>query len=190
MATKFNITQGNLLDNSSVIFAEFQAGSIDAFSKLYDVFSNILFNYGCKITSNHELLKDCIHDVFVKIYDKREDLSNVQNLKSYLFVSLKNRLLDEFRKNTFTVEKEVDEFYPIALENVEKDYIQKEKIDFQNKTVIRLLGMLTERQQRAIQLYYLEERSYEDICGIMDINYQSLRNLIHRGISKLREVAC
>ncbi len=189
MATKINNTQGNLSDDSSVLFAQFQAGSIDAFSKLYDCFANILFNYGCKITTNHELLKDCIHDVFVKIYDKRQDLSNVQNLKSYLFVSLKNRLFDEFRKNTFTVEKGVDEYNPVAYEDVEKDYIIKEKIDFQNNKVKRLMDKLTERQQRAIQLYYLEERSYDDICCIMDINYQSLRNLIHRGISKLREVA-
>ena len=34
----------------------------------------------------------------------------------------------------------------------------------------------------------IEQRKYEDICQIMGINYQSVRNLMHRSISKLREL--
>jgi RNA polymerase sigma factor (sigma-70 family) len=48
---------------------------------------------------------------------------------------------------------------------------------------------LTRRQRQAITLYYLEERKYEDICKIMQMNYHSVRNLMHRGMLKLREAA-
>ncbi|WP_418819655.1 RNA polymerase sigma factor, partial [Phocaeicola sp.] len=40
----------------------------------------------------------------------------------------------------------------------------------------------------ALTLYYIEEKKYEDICTIMDMNYQSVRNLMHRGITRLREL--
>ena len=176
-------------EECSELFTEFLTGSMKAFSQLYDVYVNILFNYGCKLTSDRELLKDCIHDVFVKIYHKRNDLCNVANIKSYLFVSLKNKLYDELRKKSFVVEKEVEEHFPVATENVEADYLMQEKICFDNRKVKCLLQNLSVRQREAITLYYLEERKYEDICSIMDINYQSLRNLIHRGMTKMREIA-
>jgi RNA polymerase sigma factor (sigma-70 family) len=55
--------------------------------------------------------------------------------------------------------------------------------------VAKLLNQLSPRQRKAIILYYIEERKYEDICVIMEMNYQSVRNLIHRGITKLRTCA-
>ncbi|KAB5206918.1 sigma-70 family RNA polymerase sigma factor, partial [Bacteroides thetaiotaomicron] len=41
----------------------------------------------------------------------------------------------------------------------------------------------------ALTLYYIEEKKYEDICEIMNMNYQSVRNLMHRGLTKLRSLA-
>ena len=59
-----------------------------------------------------------------------------------------------------------------------------QKNDF--SLVKHLLGQLSPRQREALTLYYIEERKYEDICEIMDMNYQSVRNLMHRGLTKLR----
>ena len=58
-----------------------------AFSQLYDLHVRILFNYGLKLTLDKELLKDCIHDIFVKLYVKKDELGTIDNLKSYLFIS-------------------------------------------------------------------------------------------------------
>ena len=43
--------------------------------------------------------------------------------------------------------------------------------------------------REALTLYYIEEKKYEDICEIMNMNYQSVRNLMHRGLTKLRSLA-
>ena len=75
----------------TTLLLAFQSGDVNAFSRLYDLNINILFNYGCKLTTDRELLKDCIHDVFVKIYTKQAELNHIENFKSYLFISLKNR---------------------------------------------------------------------------------------------------
>jgi len=175
--------------DASYLLVEFQQGNVEAFSQLYDLYANVLFNYGCKLTNDRELLKDCIHDVFIKIYNKREELHNVLNFRSYLFVSLKNKLYDELRKNSHLTEKQIDDYQPLALDNVEAEYISSEKKELVNNKVLFLLGKLSSRQREAITLYYLEERKYDDICNIMGINYQSLRNLIHRGLERLRALA-
>ena len=79
--------------------------------------------------------------------------------------------------------------YRRAGDDVEYDYLHVERELLQSAQVARLMQNLTRRQRQAITLYYLEERKYEEICGIMQMNYHSVRNLMHRGMLKLREAA-
>ena len=58
------------------------------FSQLYDKHVDSLFSFGSKFTSDRELIKDCIQDVFVKLFNKKETLDKVCNIESYLYVSL------------------------------------------------------------------------------------------------------
>ena len=172
------------------LVAQFCSGDDKAYAELYEMYIQMLYNYGLKLTSDQELLKDCVHDVFVKVYLKRNDKNAIKNLCSYLLISLKNRLLDEFRRQTFTTPNEVEEYeYRRAAEDVERDYICQERSLFQTEQVTHLMQNLTRRQRQAITLYYLEERKYEEICKIMQMNYHSVRNLMHRGMLKLREAA-
>ena len=69
--------------STDTLLASFQAGNMAAFSQLYNLHINVLFNYGLKLTIDKELLKDCIHDIFVKLYTKKDELGTIDNLRSY-----------------------------------------------------------------------------------------------------------
>ena len=126
---------------------------------------------------------------FVKLYTKKAELGIIDNFKSYLLISLKNKLCDELRRRMFMSETAVEELNPVAAgDDVEHQYLEKEKSCFENIKVKHLLAQLSPRQREALTLYYIEEKKYEDICTIMDMNYQSVRNLMHRGITRLREL--
>ncbi|MDD3321716.1 MAG: RNA polymerase sigma factor [Paludibacter sp.] len=190
--------ENNYLSNNAIISTDVETSEIltafiegdkTAFSKLYNMHVNLLYNYGCKLTSDVELLKDCIQEVFIKIYNKRTELTTIANFKSYIIISLKNKLCDESRKRVNLSDISVDELDVVSSYNVETDYISNEKEMLDNAFVTRILDRLSPRQRKAIILYYIEERKYDEICVIMDMNYQSVRNLIHRGISKLRTCA-
>ena len=176
-------------NSTETLFASFQAGNMAAFSQLYDLHINILFNYGLKLTIDKELLKDCIHDIFVKLYTKRDELGTIDNLKSYLFISLKNKLCDELRKRMYMSDTAVEDVNAVAPTDVEDDYMEEEQRKNEFSLVKRLLDQLSPRQREALTLYYIEEKKYEDICEIMNMNYQSVRNLMHRGLTKLRSLA-
>ena len=186
-----NITVMQKRDDQEMItlLLAFEEGDATAFSKLYDLNVNLLFSYGCKLTTDRELLKDCIHDVFVKMYTKKEELKHVENFKSYLFISLRNRLCDEVRKLLYVSDAKVVELNPVSCEDVENNYLEREREYVNNKLVKHLLAQLSPRQREALILYYNEETKYEDICQIMNMNYQSVRNLMHRGLSKLKTIA-
>ena len=176
-------------NSTETLLASFQAGNMAAFSQLYDLHINILFNYGLKLTIDKELLKDCIHDIFVKLYTKKDELGTIDNLRSYLFISLKNKLCDELRRRMYMSDTAVEEVSISTPTDVEDDYMEEEQRKNEFSLVRRLLDQLSPRQREALTLYYIEEKKYEDICEIMNMNYQSVRNLMYRGLTKLRSLA-
>ena len=86
------------------------------------------------------------------------------------------------------IETPVEEVYFDRPSNdVEHEYLLRETIHRRNKRVDFLLKSLTPRQRKAFQLYYIEERKYDEICELMHMNYHSERNLVHRGMLRLRQ---
>ena len=158
------------------------------FSQLYNKHIDQLFAFGSRFTSDREMLKDCIQDVFVKLFTRRENLGPIDNVDSYLFISLRNRIHDEFRRNGKITGDEVNDANMQAVAEYE-EYNQERMEQQQELTnnVEKFFEKLSPRQRQIINLYYIEQRKYEDICRIMGINYQSVRNLMHRSISRLRE---
>lgn len=161
------------------------------FTELYNQTADKLLNFGIRFTSDRELVKDCVQDVFVKLYTKRGELDTIVNLESYLFVSLRNRLNDEFRHNSHLSEDEIDPNTMIVID----DNADTMMLGFEDagtrrtNTVHDNIKCLSPRQKQIIDLFYIEQRKYDDICRIMGINYQSVRNLMHRSMTRLRSLS-
>lgn len=179
-----------LKEQTRELITQFCEGNDEAFAKLYDLYIQTLHSYGTKMTQDEELVKDCIHDVFVKVYVKRNEKSNINNFASYLVISLKNRLLDEFRRKAFSSEDAAEDYENLcSVNDVERDFVTQEDQHLLSEQISGLMEHLTRRQRQAITLYYIEQRKYNEICNIMHMNYHSVRNLMHRGMVKLREAA-
>jgi len=161
------------------------------FTELYDQTIDGLFSFGTKFTADREMIKDCIQDVFVKLYTKRGELDSVNNIESYLYVSLKNKINDEFRRCSHICDNDIDD-NSIKLLYENDDAYDMERIEEEKKqqaTLNEFVKCLSPRQRQIISLYFIEQRKYDDICQIMGINYQSVRNLMHRSLSRLRNIA-
>ena len=174
---------------AQTLLAAYRQGDQNAFMSLYDMYAEMLLNYGLCITSDKELVKDCVQDVFIKLISKSQDLQ-VTKVTSYLLISLRNRLLDEFRRKNYMTETAVEDIRisSTTVEDVENSYILDESSLNNVRKVQILMDELTPRQRQVFTLYYIEQRKYEDICDIMQMNYHSVRNLVHRGMLKLRAV--
>ena len=172
---------------AQTLLAAYRQGDQNAFMSLYDMYAEMLLNYGLCITSDKELVKDCVQDVFIKLISKSQDLQ-VTKVTSYLLISLRNRLLDEFRRKNYMTETAVEDIRisSTTVEDVENSYILDERSLNNVRKVQILMDELTPRQRQVFTLYYIEQRKYEDICDIMQMNYHSVRNLVHRGMLKLR----
>lgn len=161
------------------------------FTELYDKTIDDLFAFGVKISSDRELTKDCIQDVFVKLYSKQDELDGIEKIESYLYVALKNKINDEFRRNSHISNNKIDECAAgLVNGNDDTSLLERKEEELKRiKEIDKFMSNLSPRQQQIINLYYMEQRKYDDICRIMGINYQSVRNLMHRSMFKLRLIA-
>lgn len=179
-----------IAEESKIKWNEFLSGSEKAYSWIYKTYIQLLFQYGLRFTTNKELIKDCIQEVFTYIYKNRKQLSSPDNVKVYLFICLKRSLLRALAKESprdipdFTKE----EFPYFSLEPTAEDVvIEQEQLNLQSKRIKEMLSLLTPRQQEIIYYRYIQELSFDEICELMDLNYQSAQNLIHRSLKKLRD---
>jgi RNA polymerase sigma factor (sigma-70 family) len=177
-----------MYSTESEIILDFLKGSDEAYTLLYEKYIDDLFSYGKAITSDVEQVKDAIQDVFYKILSNRKLLQNVQNLKCFLFISLKNRIIDMNRKAT-TISSEDLSISNFTVTNLTilDDLIEEEDRKEICERVKKLLNELTSRQREAVCLRYIYNMKYGEIADILNMqNEKSARNLVSRAIEKLR----
>ena len=172
--------------SENILWMSFKNGDDRSFELIYRKYADALFRYGIQFTSNESLVKDAIHDVYVKLYNDRQHLKTEVNIKFYLFTCLKNHLYNLLKRELFFDKVDIEEYEyldPGADEQVTLTLNQSEL----QETVRKVLGMLTDRQREIIYYRYIEELSIEEIAVLMDMNYQSVQNSIQRSIKKIRE---
>lgn len=179
---------GMLAEESKIKWVEFRSGSKEAYSWIYRTYIQVLYRYGLRFTSDEELIKDSIQEVFTYIYKNRNQLTDPANVRVYLFIALKNNLLRAVQKESMYDISDT-EAIPFSLEpTVEDRFIEKEQSELQNARVKEMLSFLTPRQQEIIYYRYIQELSFDEICQLMDLNYQSAQNLIQRSLKKMRDI--
>jgi RNA polymerase sigma factor (sigma-70 family) len=162
-------------------------GDNEAYGRLYTKYIQSLYRYGLHFTSDGEDVKDCIHDVFTHLYRNRQRLGVPENVKVYLFIALKNRLLRHLQNNS-RYGGDGTEDAPFLLEpTVEDEYIDLEQSLQQQQTVEKFLAVLSPRQKEIVYYRFMQEMQWDEICSLMALNYQSAQNLLQRAIRKIRE---
>lgn len=160
----------------------------EAFSRIYNRYVNDLLSYGTSLGFAEETCRDAAHDVFFKIFTEKDRLLSVKNPTSYLFRSFRNLLFNIQKRQSRLTSDFTNSEHSFATEiTILDSIITQEEAEKLKKTVEDLLNQLTPRQREAIYLKYMQGMDYEEIAQLLDMNVNSARRLVHRGIENLRE---
>lgn len=173
-------------DSESVVWSKFKAGDRESFARIYQSYIGELLSYGYRVTSNRQLIKDSIQDVFLDLWQQRENLSDAASIKFYLFRALRNRILRNLsvqKDNASTGASLEDLLFDLPFEQA---WVDSEMQQEQIQRLRHAIDQLPKRQQEVIQLRFNQNFSLEEIAELMQISNQSVRNLLHRSISELR----
>ncbi len=167
--------------------SEDEEGLNEAFSSLYFLSVDELMAYGRGMGFDEPTCEDGVHDVFCQLYMKRRQLTSVANFTAYLFRSFRNAMLNVHKKNAKQADKEVAQLPFFTEVTILDTMISDEERQDIATTIAQLMDMLTDRQREAIYLRYMHGMSYEEIAELMDLQVGSVRKLVYRAITVLRE---
>ena len=170
------------------LWQQIRAGNNKAYEQLFLRYADFMLAYGLKFTTNRELVKDAIQNVFMRIISGHEHIGDTDNVKAYLMASLRREVTVSIRhQNMLSLDNEQPRFNMLPMvaevDSIEDSEEKKQLIFLLNKAITRL----TLRQQEAIYLRYIQELPMKEVSTMLDMNYQSTRNLLHRAITKLRD---
>lgn len=165
-----------------------RGGDQSALASIYQDTIDNLIDYGCRFAKDKQLVEDAIHDTFISIWKNRSTISTTTNPLAYLMLSLKRNIFRKVNKlKIVDGESEITELNFQAELTVEESMIRNEEENSNSKRLKEAYSGLSKRQKEAIYLKFYQNKSYEEVSDLLEMNYQSTRNLIFRAITSLRK---
>lgn len=194
--TKYTILPPLLIDPVSTyveqdadLWTAMKNGSRDALNSLFEKYATSLYHYAKSISRDQALVADCIQDLFIELWIKRNTISDVISIKSYLIKSIRRRVLRRLLTDQrLQLHPGLPEDYPAEVEfSIELTIIHEQESKELMGCLKAAIIDLSERQREAINLKFFENMTYEEIASVMDINVKAAYNLISKAIIVLRK---
>jgi RNA polymerase sigma factor (sigma-70 family) len=180
---------GNQADLSDAqLWQLFKKGNQKAVAVLMDRYYSQLYYYGLRLCHQEELAEDCVQELFVNLWIKRETLSDVVLVKPYLLKSVRRKLLrvaaSEQQVHPFSATENYGFTVVLSPEEMTIQHQHSEKI---SEDLSSALNQLPPRQKEAIYLRFYENLSYEETAQVMMVTVPYLYELIHKATRNLRK---
>ncbi len=174
----------------TALWEAFKQGDQRAHSELMNRHYRPLYSYGTKLSVDKELVKDCIQDVFLELWQRREAIAAAESPRFYLLRALQRRIHRQLtRHSPFNQADELDENAAFEVElSVESTLIQHQEQAERSRQVTALLETLSPRQKQLIYLRFFQELDHSEIAGLMQISHQSVYNLLREALLRLRQL--
>jgi len=175
--------------DDKMMWQRFIAGDVEAFDYLMSSQFRVLFHYGSKFSKDKEFVKDCIQDLFLALWEKRDNLSADIAVKPYFMASLR-RLMHRKREVRSRLAEDHFEGQEGHFEiefSVEQDYIEQESTLVLTQKLKKLLDELPLRQKEVVYLKFYQELDRNQISEIMEVSPQTVSNLLQIAIKHLKK---
>lgn len=169
--------------NDEDIMIELQAGSSQAFSKIYDRYANRLHHFFWRgLNKDAELSSDLVHDLFLKIIEKPEVFDPKRKFKTWVFSVANNMLINEYKRRSVrsnVSDAPLDQF--IGSNGHYRYHDQDRFIEALNALIVRFKP----ETQTLFFLRFREEMAVPEISEIMNVKEGTIKSRLHHLTKKL-----
>jgi RNA polymerase sigma factor (sigma-70 family) len=167
---------------------ELKQGSDPAFRLLYDeCFAQLTF-FADRILNDEEKAKEIAIDSFLKIKKSNKGFNSLQDIRSYLYVTVRNHCYDVLRmrnRRGVQVDLELNPDLPISKDEIALNILIRTEIIAKIHAEIE---KLPENRKKVIQLYYLEGFKIEEIASTLGVSPEVIRSRKSKGLAQLRHI--
>lgn len=163
-----------ILDDAQLIF-EIVDGNSLAFTELYNRYKKSLYIHAVQKLGDKDDAEDAVQEIFSKLWNNKADLQIEKQVSSYLFIALRNRILDMISKRTHQ-DKYLDSLtlFERSFDAGSTDHKVREEFFLQH--IQSLISQYSEKSQKIFHLRVVEGLRNEEIAQILGISEKTVRN--------------
>lgn len=167
-----------LLYDEDALLLRVSEGDEVAFTLLFERWQPMLATYIFRITRSRESAAEIVHDVFLKIWERRATLRSVDNFKSYLFVASRNHAINALKK-TLRENSRLAELRNLAADNIRfspaSAMAETPAADLP-AMLDEAIDRLSPRQRQVYLLHNHQLLSYREIAERLGIGMESVKS--------------
>jgi len=156
-----------------------------AYKQLFVRFYDLLLQYAHRLVTSSVLAEELVSDVMLKVWTMEEKLSQVQNLKVFLYVAVRNAALNSLAKNTrHRCCRSIDDgcnFIESGDGTPEEIILQAEG----KKHLQKAVAALPEKCRTVYQLVREEGLTYKEVAAILHISENTVDRHLNNALHKL-----
>jgi RNA polymerase sigma-70 factor (ECF subfamily) len=161
-----------------------QEGDQESFKEFYHLHFFKLYQFAYSFVHLKEASEEIVNDVFVALWMKRSNLSNIANLQVYLYVAIKNASLNYLRKNDLSVPASIDELCVDHFALVADPELLLSQRELQ-KQIREAIEQLPPRCRLIFKLVKEDGLSYKEVAALLDISVKTIDSQLCLALKKL-----
>ncbi|MGX1930589.1 RNA polymerase sigma factor [Flagellimonas sp. 2504JD4-2] len=175
--------KNNLTKNSDLIL-QLKKGNADSYAYLVDTYNHKLCLYANSLMNDIPIAEDIVQNVFIRVWERRDNLNPNFSIKSYLYKSVYNACINEYKKNQ-------------SVTALEKKYIEElDRIveDKDEAALEKLIGLVKEAIQelppKCKEIFLLSKKeglTNVEIAEYLNVSKNTIERQITIAFSKIRE---
>ena len=154
------------------------------FEKLAYSVKDKLYRFALRITGDSVEAQDVVQEVFIKVWNRRDEMAEVQNQEAYCMTLTRNLSLDKI-KSKHRKTAEIGDALQISDLN-STPYEVTEKNDALNR-IRKWMNELPEKQRLTMYLRDIEGMPYDEIADSLEITLAQVKVNLHRARQFIRE---
>lgn len=177
-------SNGDIYDNKKILLA-IAAGDLRAFATFFNTYSPRIWQVAMKLTRSAEVAEELTQDFFIKLWDKREALTEVKSPGGYFYTLIYNLSIDySRRKGTETRAMDAQRREVLEHGNNIQERIDERQLQ---KNIEKATQQLPELHQKVFRLRHQEQVSYDDIAVALGITRSTAQSYFYQSIKAIRE---
>lgn len=146
-------------------------------------FKDKVYRLAKRLLISTDEAEDATQELYVKLWNKKEEISSLRSVEAYAMTLTKNYCLDRLKS------KQASNLTLVHSNYISNEVSLDKKIELENSVQIvkKLMNQLPEQQRIIIQLRDVEEFDYDEICEIVDMNQTAVRVALSRARKTIRE---
>ncbi len=169
--------------NDSDLLTRFVAGEQRAFDTLFNRYVHKLFVFTKRYSPDEEEAKELVMDVMLRLWQKGKHAAEIKSVESYLFRSVKNAIIDNYRKKCLTVTPLASVHEELQGHFNADDPINQREL---HECIREGVEMLSPGRRQVFELRREQDLNPKEIAQRLDISAKTAENQLTRAIAFLK----